>query len=440
MELTTFQQTDSLQSNTYPKFKIYNNNIYYLWNKRDTDNVTQVWFATSNLDGSEFVEIQLTNGSKSMDKPELYIYNNIIYITWYGVSVEGGRYQVWITSMNLDASDFKVLHITNHITGAKDPKIVVKNDVIYLAYEMGRYDATRYHHMVRAKLNIDGTEFYETAASSSPNEVVRNVELFISDDPNDNKIYYIWTRNYFIDDPPSLNIYSADMELQNFTNVMIIIKASSGNLYVKDDKIYFAWVSYINSKGICSVVNIDGTGYEDLLANDERGYSLLQVTNDTIDFAISNRTSASFPISAYKILSASLNLNTLDYSETELVSEITISFNDSINLQFIRNNDILYYIWQQYDINNKYQIWFGILSKDICDGVVCDNICIGYDLWSQKCDPATGTCVTDQFLESQSELCDYESSNLWLYLLLLLPPAVLVTMRVIGKSKERKYR
>ena len=44
-----------------------------------------------------------------------------------------------------------------------------------------------------------------------------------------------------------------------------------------------------------------------------------------------------------------------------------------------------------------------------CEGVVCDNICDGFDLWSQKCDPATGTCVNDQLLETNSGLCGYDS-------------------------------
>ena len=38
---------------------------------------------------------------------------------------------------------------------------------------------------------------------------------------------------------------------------------------------------------------------------------------------------------------------------------------------------------------------------DPCDGVVCDDICIDYDLYSQKC--VDGICVTDQLIEENSE-------------------------------------
>ena len=41
---------------------------------------------------------------------------------------------------------------------------------------------------------------------------------------------------------------------------------------------------------------------------------------------------------------------------------------------------------------------------DPCEGVVCDNICIGLDLWSQKCEG--GSCVPDQLLESNSVTCE----------------------------------
>ena len=43
---------------------------------------------------------------------------------------------------------------------------------------------------------------------------------------------------------------------------------------------------------------------------------------------------------------------------------------------------------------------------DPCEGVVCDNICIGLDLWSQKCEG--GYCVPDQLLESNSVTCGYD--------------------------------
>lgn len=439
MEFIAIQQTDSLHSKTYINFKIYNNNIYYVWNKRDVDNVTQVWFATSNLDGSDFVEMQLTNGSVSMNEPQLYIYNDIIYLTWYGVEEVTGKYQIWITSMNLDGSDHKLIYVTDTEFGAKYPKIAVKNNQIYLSYQV-RYLDYDYFHMVRAKLNIDGTNFISYTASDSVNETVRNVKLFVSDDPDDNKIYYMWTRNYPIDEKPTLHLYSADNDLSNFTSVIINTNSTSVNLYVVDNQIYFAWVSYVTGDAIFSVINSDGTGYEDILVNDDYGCSSFQVTNNIIDFAISNHISSSFPTKNYQLLSASLDINTLDYFETELVSEIVIGFNDNVNLQFIRNNNILYYIWQQYDINNDYQIWFGILGEDICEGVVCGNVCIGNDLWSQVCDPVTGNCVVDQLIEQNSKSCDYDydSSKLWLYLLLLLPPATWISTRIVGEAKKRQ--
>ena len=52
---------------------------------------------------------------------------------------------------------------------------------------------------------------------------------------------------------------------------------------------------------------------------------------------------------------------------------------------------------------------FNIYNEtNLCEGVVCDNICVGKDLWSQKCDPATGTCVPDQLIESNSSTCEYD--------------------------------
>ena len=42
---------------------------------------------------------------------------------------------------------------------------------------------------------------------------------------------------------------------------------------------------------------------------------------------------------------------------------------------------------------------------DPCEGVVCDNVCMDYDLYSQKC--VDGECVPDQLLEENSQDCEY---------------------------------
>ena len=45
-------------------------------------------------------------------------------------------------------------------------------------------------------------------------------------------------------------------------------------------------------------------------------------------------------------------------------------------------------------------------AQDPCEGIVCSNICVGDNLWSQKC--VNGLCVADQLLESNSLSCGYD--------------------------------
>ena len=52
------------------------------------------------------------------------------------------------------------------------------------------------------------------------------------------------------------------------------------------------------------------------------------------------------------------------------------------------------------------------LAPDLCEDVVCEDVCIGVDLYSQKCDPATGNCITDQLIESNSLSCGYVPPDL----------------------------
>jgi len=436
MEFIAIQQTHSLQSNTYPRFKILNNRIYYVWNARDIDNTTQVWFATSNLDGSNFVETQLTEGPRPSYNPELYIYNNIIYLAWYGPAVETGKFQAIVSSMNLDGSGYAVLYITDSTWGIKYPKIAVNSTAIYLAYQQRHLDY-EYYHMMRAKLDHDGSNFVSYPASTSANENVGSVNLFLTN----NKIYYMWRRHYFIDAPASVNIYSSEFDLLTFTSILQIPDAYPTDLFVKNNKIYFTWSS---GGARCSVINDDGTAYEELLINSEHGFTTLLVTtdaneNDIIDFAILNLTSSSYPFKTYQLLSAYLNLNTSEYSETVRQNDIVASINFRPSISIIKNDDVVYYVWNQYDENNDFQIWLGIFGEDDpCEGVVCPDTCIGYDQWGQECNPDTGLCVVDRFIESQSESCDYEPSKLWLYLLLTLPPAAWISTRIVGEAKKRR--
>lgn len=407
MDSIVFQQTDRTNFKSYPKFKIYENKAYYLWNERDADNTTQVWFAVSNLAGSDFAEMQLTNSTNSVHRPELYIYNDKIYMTWYEISEETGKYQIWISSMNLDASDFTIIYTTNYGTGARNPKIAIKKDIIYLAYEMGAYTPSIYRHMVRAKINIDGSNFYESAASYSSNETVKNVELFVSEDPTDTKVYYIWARNYPIGATPDLYIYSADEATLNFEKILAMDDAAAGNLQFKDDKIYFAWTSHAGEGNKFSVINANGTGRVDILDSYEHNFSLFEISQNTegntiIDFAYSTKTSSSWPISKYQLSSSVLNLDTLEYFETELVSEITISSNNEPDLQFNKDNN-LHYVWTQYDKNRKYQIWtqavgnLSYLTTTLLDGptAVWSNEVATYNIQIQN----TGFLVTSGTIE-----------------------------------------
>ena len=71
--------------------------------------------------------------------------------------------------------------------------------------------------------------------------------------------------------------------------------------------------------------------------------------------------------------------------------------------------------WKEADVADfGFKIWSddGDYSNDDftigdpCEGVVCENVCIGTDLWSQKC--VNGLCVADQLLESNSLSCGYD--------------------------------
>jgi len=42
---------------------------------------------------------------------------------------------------------------------------------------------------------------------------------------------------------------------------------------------------------------------------------------------------------------------------------------------------------------------------DICSGVICNNTCVGDDLWSQACNPSSGICEQNTLIEPSSIIC-----------------------------------
>lgn len=47
----------------------------------------------------------------------------------------------------------------------------------------------------------------------------------------------------------------------------------------------------------------------------------------------------------------------------------------------------------------------GYIYIDPCEGVTCDQVCNNYDLWTQKC--VDGSCVDDALVEQNSSICGY---------------------------------
>ena len=80
---------------------------------------------------------------------------------------------------------------------------------------------------------------------------------------------------------------------------------------------------------------------------------------------------------------------------------------------------------------------------DICKDVHCPNICVDDDLWSQRCDPNTGLCVLNQLLESNSVQCTIsdtvptDESEIQTYLVIGCMGLVGLAMLMLGTSKQK---
>ena len=63
-------------------------------------------------------------------------------------------------------------------------------------------------------------------------------------------------------------------------------------------------------------------------------------------------------------------------------------------------------------VNSKWGLYQANSSTcNLCKNVICADVCVGYDLYTQKCQPSTGACVVDTIKQNNSSVCGYVQTS-----------------------------
>lgn len=68
------------------------------------------------------------------------------------------------------------------------------------------------------------------------------------------------------------------------------------------------------------------------------------------------------------------------------------------------DSKVYYFTCMGSDITYNYNV-----CGDPCEGVVCEDTCVGFDLWSQKC--LDGICIEDVLLEADAAICENDNGE-----------------------------
>jgi len=224
--------------NKWPNMQVVGSTIYYVWNQADGVQ-QQIWTATSNLDGTVFTPTRQTNTGFGKLVIELQVVGSKIYYTWYEhdnivwFPVPLGHTQIWTATSNLDGTGWTSTKQTNTPFDKPGSHLqVVDTKIYYVWYE---HDGIGVYQIWTAVANLDGTGFIPTQQTTTASDKIAPMfQVFGT------SIYYAWIET----DGVNNQIWSAISNLDgtNFTEEMQTTTAFT-KMYVElqVDTIYHVW-------------------------------------------------------------------------------------------------------------------------------------------------------------------------------------------------------
>ncbi len=290
-----------------------NNKLHYVWNELDGSK-NQIWTAEMNTDGTGWSATKRTTSAYHKDFPQLVLdsTNNKLYYVW---GENDGTYdQIWTAEMNIDGTGWSSTKRTTSNYYKHCPQLVLDSSNNKLYYVWQELDASFNYQIWTAEMNIDGTGWSETKQTTSAYSK-ENPELVL--DSTNNKLYYVWQES---DGAGKYQIWTAEMNT-NQTGWLATKRTTSN---------YLKYVPHL----------------------------ILDSTNNKLYYVWHEKDGAG----KNQIWTAEMNTNGTGWAATQR----TTSAYDKLNPQLVLDstNNKLHYVWQEYDVSFKWQIWTAEMNTD----------------------------------------------------------------------------
>ena len=158
---------------------------YFVW-KNSTDN--EIWFGRCELDGSNWITVKLRDSGYQPKYPLIKVVGAVVYYCWIEQDSVYGIYQLWMATSNIDGTNFLPVQLTNYSSGGDivnfDFEIPASVDIYYV---WTRGSAELYI----GKSNSDGSGFSESMVANSRNISGDGDGVFIK--LTGAKLYCAWT-------------------------------------------------------------------------------------------------------------------------------------------------------------------------------------------------------------------------------------------------------
>ena len=218
----------------YPQFHVFNNKVYYSWVRYYWDTS---FTATSNLDGSNFENNLYTTSSTAFDSPQLQVYMGKVYYVWN--SKVSNVNQIWL--------GFEDVPIPPPVNDASQ-RTWGKDISVHLNKRIGEKQIIVYSNgtgIFLATMNPDGTEW-------KPKKIINTIYLVQLADIYNDEIY-IYVGGY---------LYVLDSEGNILSTAEIATGVGSGEFFDFNNSKIYGWTRNSNYYVSINSINFDGTGYE----------------------------------------------------------------------------------------------------------------------------------------------------------------------------------
>jgi len=227
-------QVDDYYSISYPQFQVYGNKVYYSWLRYYSD---LSFTATSNLDGSNFENNLYITSSSAFDSPQLQVYSGTVYYVWN--SRVSNINQIWLGIEEIPPPP--PVNPASQRTWGKDVSVhlnkrIGEKQVIVYANTAGVFLGT---------MNPDGTNW-------KPKKIINTIYLVQLADIYNDEIY-IYVGGY---------LYKLDSEGNILSTAEITHGVGSGEYFDFNNSKIYGWTRDTSYSVSINSINFDGSGYE----------------------------------------------------------------------------------------------------------------------------------------------------------------------------------